>query len=127
MASFGVSPDTTARLKKHEEPASPEKSELAKAMQAAAPVVLPDEPIRGSSFGAFWLTLSTRELLAAPLLHRGRPMGLLVADNSATGRPFSEEDKKLLASVAAILSSAVEGLKREGKERENTAPRRAVE
>ncbi|HEV8269613.1 MAG TPA: GAF domain-containing protein, partial [Thermoanaerobaculia bacterium] len=126
-ASFGVSPDTTARMKKHEEPAAPEKSELAKAMRGEAPVVLADEPIRSTSLGAFWLTLSTRELLAAPLLHRGRPVGLLLADNSVTGRPFAEEDKNLLASIASLLATGAENLKREKNEREKTSPRRMVE
>ena len=54
-------------------------------------------------------------------------MGLLLADNSVTGRPFAEEDKNLLASVASLLASAVKGSERDGKEREKTTPRRALE
>jgi PAS domain S-box-containing protein len=47
-------------------------------------------------------------VLAEPLLHRQRLLGVLVADNSGIGRPFTERDRETLALFAPLAAIVIE-------------------
>jgi hypothetical protein len=57
---------------------------------------------------AFWPSLATREALAAPALLRGRALGLLVVDNSVSGRPLTPSDEQALMAVASMVSAGLD-------------------
>ena len=53
-------------------------------------------------------TLGARAAIVTPMAFRGRPVGfLIVFDRRRAGRPFSEEDERLLQAFAASAATAV--------------------
>ncbi len=67
---------------------------------------VPAGPLRETPFGFAWLPLAVRELAVAPLVARGRTVGLLVADHAESGRAVSRDDLKVLTAAAGLLSLA---------------------
>jgi hypothetical protein len=104
--SVGGGPEAAARLQKLEE--SLGESAFAAVLQASGPTILASEQLRESSVGSFWVTLATRELAAVPLSAGGRAFGLLMVDNTYTGRPVTDEDQRLLQTAASILASGLD-------------------
>lgn len=121
-ASTGASPETAARLRKLVEPLA--GSIFADVLAGAAPTLLGVDELRYSALVGFWVTLATRELAALPLLARGRALGVLVVDNTPSGRPISEEDRRLLVAIGGVLALGLDraSLKAELDDGETTHP-----
>lgn len=71
-------------------------------------------------------------VLAEPLLYRDRLLGVIAVDNEQSGRPFTEEDRSLLALFAthiaiAIANAQLFGEVRAARERLRNLSRRLVE
>jgi signal transduction histidine kinase len=71
-------------------------------------------------------------VLAEPLIYRDRLLGVIGVDNEDIGRPFTEEDRNLLALFAthiaiAIANAQLFGEVRAGRERLQNLSRRLVE
>jgi signal transduction histidine kinase len=52
--------------------------------------------------------LGSEEVFVAPLMARGRAVGVLIVDNGPTGRPLPGEGLELLTTVASTIAVAVE-------------------
>jgi signal transduction histidine kinase len=67
--------------------------------------------------------LQARTAIVTPMLFRGRPVGFLIVLDRSGGRPFSDEDERLLEAFAAGAATAVATAQTAGDE----ALRRAIE
>ncbi len=67
---------------------------------------VPAGPLRETPLGFAWLPLAVKELAVAPLVARGRTVGLLVADHAESGRAVSRDDLTVLTAAAGLLSFA---------------------
>jgi hypothetical protein len=120
-ASVGGSPDSAARVAKLREPL--DGSLFASVLETGGTALVTGDALRETSLGGFWVTLATRELAVIPLTVGGKPIGLLVADNTHTGRPVSDEDQRLLGAVANLLAAGVDRVRlRREVEGESTHP-----
>jgi transcriptional regulator with GAF, ATPase, and Fis domain len=97
---------------------SPEKkisqTLLEKAIVASEPLLIQDAASDGDFAGVASIAdLGLRSLLAIPLIHHGRAIGLVVVDHRMQGAAFDQETIDLLSGLADIaavyLGSAIEG------------------
>ncbi len=87
---------------------------LEKAVHLSEPLLIQDAASDGDFAGVASIAdLGLRSLLAIPLIHHGRAIGLVVVDHRMQGAAFDQETIDLLSGLADIaavyLGSAIEG------------------
>ncbi len=93
-----------------------------KAIHASEPLLIQDAASDGDFAGVASIAdLGLRSLLAIPLIHHGRAIGLVVVDHRMQGAAFDQDTIDLLsglANIAAVyLGSAIEGRQKRNMKR----------
>ncbi|HEU5314954.1 MAG TPA: response regulator [Chloroflexota bacterium] len=108
--SVGGTPEIAARIAALSLPVDLRLSQLVQVFHADRPLLFtavdqdPHEPNR-----LLAQAVGVTAFLGAPLVTKGRSVGVLAVDNGLTGRPLAPADADLLFTVANQIAGAVEG------------------
>jgi signal transduction histidine kinase len=109
VQSVGGTDDQHAVAARLELPLTSTESFLARAFRADEPLLVSEVELRANPASQdLARTLGATSFLAAPLVTKGRRIGVLSVDNGLSGRPIAQADAPLLFTVGNQVASAIE-------------------
>lgn len=108
-AAVGVTPEMQALIRQLQLRFDDTQSPLVTAFSSDGPTRFDDiheSPVQATR--DFALALGARSFVAAPLITKGRRVGVLAVDNALTGRPLDSRSDTLLVTLGRQIGAAVE-------------------